>query len=141
MSESEQVQPVSGRIESIDVLRGFDMFWIIGGGAIFASLHKVFNNDITATIKEQLEHVPWEGFRFEDLIMPLFMFIVGVVMPYSFSRRLERGHGGGRLFAHVCFARRCFSCWAWLRRGDFWSLTCRGCTFTATLCKPSRRDT
>lgn len=103
MSESEQVQPVSGRIESIDVLRGFDMFWIIGGGAIFASLHKVFNNEITATIKEQLEHVPWEGFRFEDLIMPLFMFIVGVVMPYSFSRRLERGHGGGRLFAHVLF--------------------------------------
>jgi predicted acyltransferase len=103
MSEVEPVQPVNQRIESIDVLRGFDMFWIIGGGAIFASLHKVFKNDITGTIKQQLEHVPWEGFRFEDLIMPLFMFIVGVVMPYSFARRLDRGHGRGRLFGHVLF--------------------------------------
>jgi hypothetical protein len=26
------------RLESLDVLRGFDMFWIIGGGALITSL-------------------------------------------------------------------------------------------------------
>lgn len=89
------------RLESVDVLRGFDMFWIIGGGTIFASLHDIFDNSITATIQQQLHHVPWEGFQFEDLIMPLFMFIVGVVMPYSFTKRLERGHSELRIFGHI----------------------------------------
>jgi len=103
MSEMEKAEVTTNRVESIDVLRGFDMFWIIGGGAIFASLHKVYNSDITAVIDTQLNHAPWEGFQFEDLIMPLFMFIVGVVMPYSFAKRLGRGHSKGRLFAHVLF--------------------------------------
>ena len=29
--------------------------------------------------------------HFWDLIQPFFMFIVGVVMPYSFARRWARG--------------------------------------------------
>ncbi|MBE0535149.1 MAG: hypothetical protein IH624_05715 [Phycisphaerae bacterium] len=103
MSDIEPSPVTPNRIESIDVLRGFDMFWIIGGGAIFASLDKVYNNTITGTIKEQLNHVPWRGFQFEDLIMPLFMFIVGVVMPYSFDKRLGRGHSKNRILAHVLF--------------------------------------
>lgn len=86
---------------SIDALRGFDMFWIVGGGAIFASLDKVFDSPATAWIKTQLTHVEWEGFRFEDLIMPLFLFIVGVVMPYSFGKRLERGESKKKLYIHV----------------------------------------
>ena len=40
---------------------------------------------------DQFEHVPWEGFRFLDLVMPLFLFIVGVVMPFSFGKRRDRG--------------------------------------------------
>jgi predicted acyltransferase len=89
------------RVTSIDALRGFDMFWIIGGGAIFASLDDVFDHPATAWIKTQLTHVKWEGFRFEDLIMPLFMFIVGVVMPYSFDKRLARGGGSKQILIHV----------------------------------------
>jgi predicted acyltransferase len=72
------------RLESLDALRGFDMFWIIGGGWIFGSLHKITDSHVTYLIKEQLEHARWEGFHFWDLIMPLFLFIVGVVMPFSF---------------------------------------------------------
>ena len=89
------------RILSIDALRGFDMFWIVGGGAIFGSLDGIFKHPVTATIKTQLEHVRWEGFRFEDLIMPLFLFITGVVMPISFARRLASGQSKARLYGHV----------------------------------------
>jgi predicted acyltransferase len=101
MLDSEQQTLPQGRVMSIDALRGFDMFWIIGGGAIFASLNDVCDCPATAWIKTQLTHVRWEGFRFEDLIMPLFLFIVGVVMPFSFSKRLERGDNKKKLHLHV----------------------------------------
>lgn len=98
--EERQVKP-QGRVMSIDALRGFDMFWIIGGGAMFASLDQIFDHPATAWIKTQLTHVKWEGFRFEDLIMPLFLFVVGVVMPYSFAKRLDRGESKKKLYIHV----------------------------------------
>jgi predicted acyltransferase len=99
--DSEQQSQPQQRVVSIDALRGFDMFWIIGGGAIFASLNEVCDCPATAWIKTQLTHVRWEGFRFEDLIMPLFMFIVGVVMPFSFHKRIERGDSKKKLYLHV----------------------------------------
>jgi len=89
------------RIASIDALRGFDMFWIIGGGAIFASLDEIFHCPVTGFIHQQLRHVRWTGFHFEDLIMPLFLFIVGVVMPFSFGKRLERGQTKKSLYIHI----------------------------------------
>ena len=99
--EGEQQGKPAGRVMSIDALRGFDMFWIIGGERIFASLHNVFDRPETAWIRTQLTHVKWEGFRFEDLIMPLFLFIVGVVMPYSLNKRRLEGHGKTRLYLHI----------------------------------------
>jgi predicted acyltransferase len=101
MSNAEQQNEVKARVESIDALRGFDMFWIIGGGAIFGSLCKIFNNPVTEFISAQLRHAKWEGFTFEDLIMPLFLFIVGVVMPFSFNKRLERGQTKKLLYIHI----------------------------------------
>ncbi len=87
----EKANPLThGRVVSIDALRGFDMFWIVGGGAIFHSLHKVWDNSFTQTINTQLQHVTWEGFRFEDLIFPLFMFIAGVAIPFSVKAKLEK---------------------------------------------------
>jgi predicted acyltransferase len=101
MSDGEQQSLTKGRIVSIDALRGFDMFWIIGGGRIFSSLNDVFDAPATRWIKTQLTHVKWEGFRFEDLIMPLFLFIVGVVMPFAFNKRLELGQSKSRLYRHI----------------------------------------
>ena len=99
--EDTQQEKPAGRVISIDALRGFDMFWIIGGERIFASLHDIFDSPATAMIRTQLTHVKWGGFRFEDLIMPLFMFIVGVVMPYSLYKRRLEGQGKARLYLHV----------------------------------------
>lgn len=77
------------------------MFWIVGGGAIFRSLHKIFNHPVTAYINKQLYHVKWLGFHFEDFIMPLFLFIVGVVMPYSLGKRLARDNSKKQLYFHI----------------------------------------
>jgi predicted acyltransferase len=99
--ENEQKSSASTRVLSIDALRGFDMFWIIGGGALLESLVRVWDLPVTRTVKEQLEHVQWEGFHFEDLIFPLFVFVVGAVLPFSLSGRLERGQGFIRIHLHV----------------------------------------
>ncbi len=101
MSGTKEQVLESKRVASIDALRGFDMFWMIGGGAIFGSLCKIFNNPVTEFISAQLRHAKWEGFTFEDLIMPLFLFIVGVVMPFSFGKRLERGQTKKSLYIHI----------------------------------------
>jgi predicted acyltransferase len=86
---------------SIDALRGFDMFWIIGGGEVLSSLLGVWPNRFTLGLHEQLEHVRWNGCHFEDLIYPLFLFIIGVVLPFSLTRRQEQGQGLARLYLHV----------------------------------------
>jgi predicted acyltransferase len=89
------------RLMSIDALRGFDMFWIIGGTSLFEGLAKGANCSILNAILPQFEHVPWEGFHFYDLIMPLFLFVVGAAMPFSFSKRITRGDSRMMLYSHI----------------------------------------
>lgn len=91
----------SGRIFSVDALRGFDMFWIIGGEGIFKALDSIFHNNTSQFISTQLDHAEWLGFRFYDIIMPLFLFIVGVAMPFSFSKRLAAGDSKFKIMGHV----------------------------------------
>jgi predicted acyltransferase len=90
----------SNRLTSIDALRGFDMFWIIGGGSIFASFAKIHPNGFTLMLRDQLEHVRWEGFHFEDLIYPLFLFMIGAVLPFSLARRQAQGQTKGEFYLH-----------------------------------------
>jgi predicted acyltransferase len=92
---------ISGRLLSIDALRGFDMFWIIGGDAIFRSLRNISGNSVTGWINLQLQHCPWQGFHFYDLIMPLFLFIVGAVLPISLDRRIAAGSSKLALYKHI----------------------------------------
>ncbi len=82
----------SRRLMSVDALRGFDMLWIINGDAplVFA-LAKATENEFLNNLLIQFDHVRWVGFRAWDLIMPLFLFVVGVAMPFSFNSRLESG--------------------------------------------------
>ena len=93
-----------GRLESLDVLRGFDMFWIIGGGAMVEGLAKAINVPLLNAIVPQLEHVRWEGLHFWDVIWPLFMFIVGVSIAYSTARRRAAGARRSTIYLHA--ARR-----------------------------------
>lgn len=96
-SSAAAVAPVSSgevrRVKSVDALRGFDMFWIIGADALFHALKKIGGgNPIMDAAATQLEHAQWHGFRFYDLIFPLFVFIVGVSIVFALPRRIEQ-HG------------------------------------------------
>ena len=94
MSEGQSSPPsvppaVSTRLMSLDALRGFDMFWIIGAEELFHALYKMSDRGILRTLAEQLTHEDWEGFRFYDLIFPLFVFIVGVSLVFSLGKSIE----------------------------------------------------
>jgi predicted acyltransferase len=101
MADSELYERTSQRVKSIDALRGFDMFWIIGGGSMVRSFAEVYPCSILKLLSSQCEHVRWEGFHFEDLIFPLFLFIVGVVLPYSIHTRIQRGATRKQLYYHI----------------------------------------
>lgn len=79
------------RLRSLDALRGFDMLWIIGGGELAIALAKVTNWRWLEWFAEQQEHVKWDGFHFEDLIFPLFMFISGVAISYAILGKVSKG--------------------------------------------------
>jgi predicted acyltransferase len=95
------VPPPDERVTSIDALRGFDMFWIIGGEAIAHSAAKLTGWGWLVWLSQQLEHPEWNGFTFYDLVFPLFLFLAGVSMPFSFQKRLGRGDTRSQLVRHV----------------------------------------
>lgn len=76
---------------SVDALRGFDMLWIVGAGTIVTALEQMKANPLTDLLATQLKHVEWVGFRFYDLIFPLFLFIVGVSLVFSLDKALALG--------------------------------------------------
>lgn len=114
MKEQQHINvKLPNRLTSLDALRGFDMFWIVCGEYIFHGIangiktsHCLIQNPVNwqiATtndlsfweriaigISNQLHHSPWNGFTFYDLIFPLFIFIAGVSMPFSFKKQMTR---------------------------------------------------
>src|SRR6266496_1591601 len=88
-SPLDSASATSQRLMSVDALRGFDMFWIIGADALVRGLRSMSETGFTGTLATQLEHVEWEGFRFYDLIFPLFIFIVGASLVFSLTRTIE----------------------------------------------------
>ena len=91
----------SSRLLSLDALRGFDMFWIVGGEGIVHSLAELTGWAVAIWASTQLVHVEWDGFVFYDMIFPLFLFIAGVAMPFSLTRRAERGENKKKLMLRV----------------------------------------
>ncbi|MFQ5738850.1 MAG: acyltransferase family protein [Acidobacteriota bacterium] len=100
MTTPETSNP-SSRLVSLDALRGFDMFWIIGGEGVFHALAKWSGWSLALWASHQLHHVKWNGFVFYDMIFPLFLFIAGAAMPFSLTKRLERGENKQKLMFHV----------------------------------------
>lgn len=76
------------RLMSVDALRGFDMFWIVGAAALVRALGEMTPNAVTRFFTTQLEHATWEGVHFYDVIYPLFLFIVGVSVVFSLDKAL-----------------------------------------------------
>jgi predicted acyltransferase len=91
----------SQRLYSLDALRGFDMFWIMGAEEIVHGLSKATGSSFWAGFSNQLTHPAWNGFHFYDLIFPLFLFLAGVATPYSVGRELEKGRTREQLLWRV----------------------------------------
>ena len=107
-SPSPATSPVSERLLSLDALRGFDMFWIVSGRefvvailAVLAGKHWLVSEGAPVWFKTHMEHPDWNGFTPYDLIFPLFIFMVGVAMPFSFAKHVARGESRLQLYWKV----------------------------------------
>ena len=76
----------SPRLASLDILRGFDLFLLVFFQPVLWTLAHQLNLPWLNSILFQFDHEVWEGFRFWDLVMPLFLFMTGASMPFSFSK-------------------------------------------------------
>ena len=93
---SKRPLPAPRRVASVDALRGFTMFWIIGADGAANALAEMLSGKGTILstagniIGGQFEHAEWEGLRFYDLILPLFIFVTGVAIVFSLPRLVEQ---------------------------------------------------
>lgn len=88
------------RIASIDILRGADLFLLLFLQPVILSLTVHWDTPWAKFLRYQLDHEVWIGFRFWDLIMPLFLFLVGASMPFSFSK-FRNTHDRGGLYRKI----------------------------------------
>lgn len=89
------------RLYSLDALRGFDMFWIMGLGELILKYAKTKDTSFWNGVAYHFEHPYWDGFAFWDLIFPLFMFLAGVSSVYSLNREFEKGKSRGQILLKV----------------------------------------
>ena len=79
------------RLVSIDAFRGLTI----------AAMILVNNPGSWSFVYPPLRHAEWHGWTPTDLIFPFFLFIVGVSLALSFSRRKEAGRPSGSLYAKI----------------------------------------
>lgn len=103
MDASVQLSKEQNRILSIDFFRGLVMFILVSGiSTLFNELAEQGKGGaLIALLNKHADHGEWFEIYFWDLIQPFFMFIVGVAMPFSLSKRLARGDGWKKSFFHA----------------------------------------
>jgi len=102
-TKTNQKNRVAVRLRSLDFFRGITMFLLIAEytGLYNFMIDPHFEGTIIHAIGSQLNHHPWNGLTFWDLVQPYFMFIVGVALPFSTSKRLSRGDSKSGLLKHA----------------------------------------
>lgn len=100
---SNQPAASQDRLLSLDFFRGFTMFLLIGEstGLYHHLVDPSFEGSFIHSLGMQFHHHPWNGLRFWDLVQPFFMFIVGVAIPFSTAKRLQRGDSQFKLYQHA----------------------------------------
>ncbi len=73
--------PSRTRLDSLDAFRG----------ATVAAMILVNNPGDWNAVFGQLEHAPWNGWTFTDLVFPSFLYIGGVSMVFSFAGQQAKG--------------------------------------------------
>lgn len=73
------------RLMSLDVLRGLDLFFLVGLESVMHPLASAIDTEGFHDFMWNFSHVEWEGFSPWDLVMPLFLFMSGVSIPFAMS--------------------------------------------------------
>src|SRR5260221_2989120 len=98
------MQPSTDRIVAVDAYRGMVIFLLIPdlyGGFSFHTMPRQFPDDpVWANLAAWFTHVQWSGFSGWDLIMPSFVFLLGVVIPPSAAPRRRRRATGPQIIGH-----------------------------------------
>lgn len=81
--------PSHPRLESLDILRGLDLFLLVGLEAVMHALSVAVDNPALDPLMWAFTHVDWQGLSPWDIVMPLFMFMSGVTIPFSLSRYIN----------------------------------------------------
>jgi predicted acyltransferase len=89
MDTANMKQQKLQRLESLDVLRGFDLFCLVALEGIMHPLARAINAPWFNKFMWNFDHIEWAGFSTWDIVMPLFMFMAGVSMPFAFARYKE----------------------------------------------------
>ena len=105
MKDNSNMSSPGGRLVSLDALRGLDMLFLVGIAGVFQALPKLSDNPVFNWLASQCKHTEWHGFSTYDLIFPLFIFIVGVSIPFAMSKRLQQGTNRKKLYWQII--RRC----------------------------------
>ena len=77
------------RLESLDVLRGADLFFLMAVGPVMRKLITTIDAPWLNKCYWLFDHVAWQGFSPWDIIMPLFVFMTGITIPFALSRMRE----------------------------------------------------
>jgi predicted acyltransferase len=91
MDSQSTENKASSRLIALDAFRGLTIAAMIlvnfpgNGDAVYAPL----------------EHAAWNGITPTDLIFPFFLFIVGVAIAFSYTKRLESGLPMGRVYGKL----------------------------------------
>lgn len=89
--ESRTPTPKRERLLALDVFRGITL---VGMVLVNSPGSKEY-------AYPALAHVPWNGWAFADLILPFFVFIVGVAIPFSVGGRAAQGVGRTTLVMRI----------------------------------------
>jgi predicted acyltransferase len=119
-SPTLESKPEPNRVLSVDFFRGFTMFMLVSGvtGLFVELTSRARGGPVIAALGNQLEHVDWVGLHAWDLIQPFFMFIVGVAMPFSLTKRLERGDSWGQVIRHALLRSFLLLLLGWMVEAD-----------------------
>lgn len=87
----------TGRLESLDALRGFDMLFIMGFATFVVKVCVAFGFAPDFWLVRQMQHPDWLGLTHHDTIFPLFIFIAGAAFPFSYAKQRENGASTARV--------------------------------------------
>lgn len=89
------------RLESLDILRGFDLFCLTALGPLIHAFERTGDYPKLETLFVQSEHINWTGLHVWDLVMPLFMFMAGVAIPFAFSKYRDQNQSKTKIYLRI----------------------------------------